>query len=403
MQDYAISSKRILIIMSDTGGGHRSAAQAIAAALNQFHPGFVRVDLLDFFARCTPWPINQAGPVYGSLINHAPWAWAALYNATNSRRRIETILRTAIPFVSHCMVNCLQADPPDVMVSVHPLANHLAVAVANRLAGLGSARSRPQVLTVVTDLETTHSSWFCANVDWCLVPTRTASERGLNFGMPPDRLQVIGLPVDPRFEPQETGERTPIYVANIRTRLGINPERFTVLLVGGGEGMAKIYKLARAVAEAKLPVQLVVVAGRNLRLRQRLEQTVWEIPTSIHGFVNNMPDWMHAADVIVTKAGPSTISEALLVGLPILLYGFVPGQEAGNVHLVVENGAGLLTDTPEKLVAALRELTGPGAWRLREMGKRARELSRPAAATEIARRILEAEPRESCNRRTGSV
>jgi 1,2-diacylglycerol 3-beta-galactosyltransferase len=402
-----------LFLMSDTGGGHRSAAQAIAAALAQGWPGAARVMLFDFFAGCTPWPLSRAGSLYGSIINHAPWAWAALYAMTDGRRRIEWLLRVVAPPVSRCLVARLRADPPDVLVSVHPLANHLAVATARRLAlrddgppcsgrsptEPGGTVRRPApatlahpripVVTIVTDLVTAHAGWFCPDVDRCIVPTEAAGACGLSHGMPPDKIEVVGLPVDPRFGSQ----------AIDRVTLGLQPDRFTVLLVGGGEGMGRVYDLARAVAEARLPVQLVVIAGRNTRLRQRLERTVWGIPTTVHGFVTNMPDWMRTADVIVTKAGPGTVSEALIVGLPILLIGFVPGQEAGNVRFVVENGAGLLTDTPEKLVSTLRELTArsgdrpqqvaPGAGRLREMSERARRLARPDAATQIARLILE--------------
>jgi 1,2-diacylglycerol 3-beta-galactosyltransferase len=375
----AVGPRHVLFLMSDTGGGHRSAAQAIAAALDRDWPGAARVTLFDFFAHCTPWPLNRAGAMYGSLVNYAPWAWAALYAATDGRRRIEWILRVAIPPVSRCLVTRLQADPPDVLVSVHPLANHLAVAVANRFAR-SPARPRIPVVTVVTDLVTAHAGWFCPDVALCLVPTRTAAGRGLSYSLLAEKMQVVGLPVDPRFAPGTVD----------RTTLGLHADRFTVLLVGGGEGMGQVYSLARAVAEAELPVQLVVIAGRNTHLRQRLEQADWNIPTIVHGFVTNMLDWMRAADVIVTKAGPGTISEALIVGLPILLYGFVPGQEAGNVRFVLENGAGLLTDTPEKLVATLRALTGSDAGRLDEMRKQARRLARPKAATQIARLILEA-------------
>jgi 1,2-diacylglycerol 3-beta-galactosyltransferase len=101
-----------------------------------------------------------------------------------------------------------------------------------------------------------------------------------------------------------------------------------------------------------------------------------------------MPLWMQAADVIVTKAGPGTISEAVAVGLPILLYGFVPGQEAGNMRWVVDSGAGLFVSTSESLVAALRELADPSSTRLAEMRDRVRRLARPDAALRIAHLIL---------------
>jgi 1,2-diacylglycerol 3-beta-galactosyltransferase len=152
--------------------------------------------------------------------------------------------------------------------------------------------------------------------------------------------------------------------------------------------MGRLYELARAVAGARLPVQLVVIAGRNERLQRRLEATRWEVPVVVKGFVTDMPEWMAAADCIVTKAGPGTISEALVMGLPILLHGYVPGQEDGNVQFVIKNGAGLLTRTPDALVEALRELSRPGNPDLPRMAASAWRLARPDAAMEIARLIL---------------
>ena len=152
--------------------------------------------------------------------------------------------------------------------------------------------------------------------------------------------------------------------------------------------MGRVYEMARAVAEAGFPLQLAVVAGRNEGLRRRLEATTWEVPTRVYGFVTYMAELMAAADLIVTKAGPGTISEALVVGRPILISGFVPGQEEGNVRYVVEGGAGLLADTPQKLAVALGELLAPGSDALARMSAHARLLARPDAALEIARRIL---------------
>jgi len=105
--------------------------------------------------------------------------------------------------------------------------------------------------------------------------------------------------------------------------------------------MGPLERNAEAIAESGLPAALVVVAGRNLKLKQRLEARSWPIPTFIYGFVRNMPDLMSAADILVTKAGPGTITEALNAGLPIILYSRLPGQEEGNVTYVTAEGAGI--------------------------------------------------------------
>lgn len=368
--------KSVVILMSDTGGGHRSAAEALAAVMVESQPEPAHVQLLDFIARAAPWPLSRVGRLYEPTINHLSWAWWALYHLTDGRRRIGLILRLLAPLVTPRLTAELARHAPDVIVSVHPLANHLAVRCT------GALSNHPSVVTVVTDLLTTHAGWFHPGVNCCIVATEQARERALECGLPAEKVTVIGLPVHPRFQPP-AGDK-----AVIRRKLGLELERFTVLLVGGGEGMGKLYELARAVAGARLPVQLVAIAGRNQRLRRRLEAVAWEIPVAVRGFVTDMPEWMAAADCVVTKAGPGTISEALVMGLPILLHSYVPGQEKGNVQFVVEGGAGLLTPTPQALVEALRVLSRPGDPTFARMAANARRLARPDATAEIARLIL---------------
>jgi 1,2-diacylglycerol 3-beta-galactosyltransferase len=137
-------------------------------------------------------------------------------------------------------------------------------------------------------------------------------------------------------------------------------------------------------------VQLLVITGRNKRLfvhLQRLRADL-KVPAKIYGFVHNMPEMMHAADVIVTKAGPGSICEALACNLPIILSGFVPGQEEGNVTFVAENGVGVLARSPVDMIDALRRLIKPGSQVLQEQLENARRLSRPRASFDIVGHIL---------------
>jgi 1,2-diacylglycerol 3-beta-galactosyltransferase len=146
----------------------------------------------------------------------------------------------------------------------------------------------------------------------------------------------------------------------------------------------------QAISQARLPVQLLVITGRNKRLYVHLQrlQAELKVPARIYGFVHNMPEMMHAADVIVTKAGPGSICEALACNLPIILSGFVPGQEEGNVTFVTENGVGVLARNATELIDALRRLLKPGSQVYREQVANARRLRRPRASFEIVEHIL---------------
>jgi len=369
--------RRILFIFSDTGGGHRSAVEAMIEALRQLRPDSLETHLLDFFTECTPFPLNRAGPLYGPWVNYAAWAWGLGWHVTDNpvmARLLSGFLdRIARPALS----DRLKVLAPNLVVCDHPLAI---------CAGLHATRAAcPGIpfISVITDLGNPHLAWFYPpEVDCCIVPTGSAVERARRMGVPEEKLAIVGLPVSLQFGPNSRSRR------QVRADLGLDPEGVTVLVVGGGEGMGRVYPMARAIARARLPVQIVIIAGRNRSLKNRLEEVGWEVPTRILGFVKNMPDWMRAADVIVTKAGPGTISEALIAGLPILLSGYVPGQEEGNVRLVVDGGAGYLTETPEALVATLRNLVENDDRRAR-LAEAARRLGRPDASLAIARIILD--------------
>jgi 1,2-diacylglycerol 3-beta-galactosyltransferase len=229
--------------------------------------------------------------------------------------------------------------PADLLVSVHPVANSFA------LKALG--KNRPPFVTVVTDMVSTHALWFDKRADLILVPTRMARESALQNNMSPEKVRVAGQPIS--LQHCETA----CDKASLRKKYKWQADKFTVLLVGGGEGMGPLAETAHAIDESGLDISLVIVTGRNSKLRKELEEFNWENPTHIYGFVHDMPDFMSASDVIVTKAGPGTIAEALVAGLPMILYAKLPGQEDGNVTYVENRGVGVWAPDPLKVVQTL--------------------------------------------------
>ncbi|GAB4503001.1 MAG: hypothetical protein Fur0035_25670 [Anaerolineales bacterium] len=204
----------------------------------------------------------------------------------------------------------------------------------------------------------------------------------MEYRMPPEKVHVVGQPIAARYC-VPTGSK-----AELRARLGWPQDKFIVLAVGGGEGMGPLAQTSRAIAESGLDLALVVVAGRNERLKQSLEEFSWQIPAFIYGFTREMPDFMRAADVIVTKAGPGTIAEAVTAGLPVILYARLPGQEDGNVTFVRETGTGVWAPTPQRVVAILTDWLKHPAERQKVI-EACQRAARPDASNAIARLIGE--------------
>ena len=238
-------------------------------------------------------------------------------------------------------------------------------------------------MTVVTDLIDVHRGWACRSADLIVVSTEPARQAALRWGIRADRLELLGLPIDVRFRPPVPGER-----GAARRRLGLDADRPTVLVSGGGEGSGGLWDQVLALSLDPHPWQVIAVCGRNERLRGRLLGVRLQTPTVVLGFVDDMPDLMRASDLAVGKAGPGAIAEALATGVPLVLTSYLPGQERSNVRFAVDSGVGRYAPTSQRLLEAASELLGGDGSVLRQMGARAAELAHPHAALEIAAACL---------------
>jgi 1,2-diacylglycerol 3-beta-galactosyltransferase len=339
-------TKRVLFLISDTGGGHRAGSQAIGAALDEID-GETRYEwrIDDIATHCT-FPLSQLGPAYSAALRFAPPIYGALFHATNGRRRYRTIVRFCEPLYRERLRDSFLMYRPDVIVSVHPLLNHAALR-ARADAGL-----RVPLITVITDLGRVHEGWLLPEADMTVVPAREVYQRALERGVPPERLRLLGHPVHPKFE--DVSETK----AEIRKGLGLPSDRPIALLMAGGEGGGKLLPTTLALAKSRLPFHLVVVTGRNAALKTKLEELAPQLPTpmTVLGFRNDVPELMRASDLLVTKAGPGAIAEASIAEVPVVVYDFVPGQERGNLDYVRTNGIGVVALTAAEVVASVTRI-----------------------------------------------
>lgn len=360
---------RILFLYSKTGGGHLRSTEAIIDAIHSEFPDQFETEMVDFL-NYYPWPYSKIPALYPKLVEY-PRVYGKMWYSTNTPLRTKLLSnanRTNL-LLHRAHQRMIRSHPADLIVLTHWMVVPPMMWYKRRI--------RAKIGTIVTDLVTTHSAWFHKRVDFTIVPTQIAYDNALENGISADKLFQIGLPVTEKFlNPSGTS-------AEIRTRMGWPLDRPIVLFVGGGDGMGPLAENVRAISNAKLPITLVIVAGRNRKLKEQLESQTWAIPTFIYGFTDEMPDFMHAADIFVTKAGPSSVCEALNTHTPMILYSFVVGQENGNVGYVVDTGAGKWAPEPRLVVNAIQEwLDSPESY---QAAKEACEkLARPEAAQKIA-------------------
>jgi 1,2-diacylglycerol 3-beta-galactosyltransferase len=367
----------ILLLFSDTGGGHRAAAKALDDALRRLDPA-IGITWCDPLIGQGGAVVRRLSSLYPKVIQRSRMAWGAIYHASNTAPSFAAIRAAFGPQVRSVLASHLAAANPDVVLSVHPLLNHVTGVLMER-------GGRPRgLMTVVTDLIDLHRGWAYPGADIIVVPTEQARTAVLRCGIVPDRVRLLGLPVDLRFRPPEPGEPQ-----RLRARLGLDPDRPTVLVAGGGEGSGGLLQQVRALAWTPHEWQVIAICGRNEQLRRRLARLRFATPTQVMGFVDNMPELMRASDLAVTKAGPGAIAEALATGIPIVLTSYLPGQETPNVRFVTRSGIGVYAPRPERLAAAVTELLVRNQEQYEQMKTRASEIARPHAALDIARECLD--------------
>jgi len=357
--------KKILYLFSDTGGGHRSAAQAIMKAVG----GRAEQEMIDVFAEGSGF-LNVFAKLYAPVIKYSPKMWGMLYYFLDDEKKLERLEKISRPFILSKLTKIIKTKKPDAIVSVHPLVNHLTVeAIKN--SGL-----KIPFIVVITDPVTLHRAWITPKVDLCVVATDDAKKLAVKYGMPVKKIKVIGMPIHPKF------------AYGPRKSEGLDSKVFTVLLMGGGEGAGGMYDIIQEIDKSHLNIQLIVIAGRNKRLEEKLKSKAdnFSFKIKVYGFTDKVFEIMSESDLIITKAGPGTIAEALAMNLPIIITSWLPGQEEGNVKFVEQSKVGFITRDPKKVVEIISKLQNTAM--LNEIKKNIMEARKPHAALDIADNIL---------------
>jgi 1,2-diacylglycerol 3-beta-galactosyltransferase len=386
-----MSPRRALILFLNTGGGHRSAALAVAEASRELYGGRMHVELIDVTAERFPWPLSELDAIYHWLVCLNGWPWALTYHLTDRPRRVAMLEGGWWLLTARSVLSLLSDHQADVILCCHPL---LKAPIARALE---MEEKATRLITLVTDLVSGHAAWFHPRQVRCLVATEQVRRQALARGLAADAVQVTGLPVRPCFV-----QAAKQNVAVVRSRLGLDADKPVVLLLSGADGVGPFYPLLKALMTRNLDAQVVAITGRNRRLRGSLASRAWPQPLHVKGFVNNIHDWMRAASLLVTKAGPATITEALVVGTPIILSGAIPGQEPPNVGYAIETGAALWAPSPDQTAQAVQELLSTNSHRLQHMAQRAREAGCPEAARRVAQIVWRSAERSTTSAQPGS-
>ena len=364
---------RVLILTASYGSGHAEAARNLAAAFTSRGAEPVVID--HFHELVHPLFAGATQALYYWLLRHAPGVWALAYSL-GDRLEPESPLAFGMTRLGTTrLAGLLDAMRPDAVVTVH------ATPAAAMAALAASGRAIPPHTSAVTDF-VAHSQWMPRPVDRYCVAAEEVRNEFVARGIAPDRVVVTGVPVRPDFS-------RAVDPAAARTALGLSPGLPTVVAMAGSQGsLGRLPDVARALLAVERPLQAVVVAGRDDRLRQRLARLAAGSRVRVMGYAADVPTLLAAADLLVTKAGGMTLAEATATGVPLLLYGSLPGQERGNERFASRAGIALVARSRRELRGLLDRVLGEPDT-LDRMQDSLRRLRRPDAAHHVVDLVLE--------------
>ncbi|HEU4764745.1 MAG TPA: glycosyltransferase [Candidatus Eisenbacteria bacterium] len=374
------TTRRVLILYVRAGVGHERAARAVAQAMRETDPHSEPIlhDALDF----STWPLRLLyASSYNRMLAKTPRVWGALYRRAGTRPhgfRARSRTRVTMLFCKD-FLGAVERYKPDSVLCTQFLPSEVYATLRDE------GELKVPVYTVVTDFMI-HPIWVYRGMDRYFVATQTTKDQLVDTGeVPPERVQVTGIPIDPKFA-------VPIAKEDARRQLGLDPDpsRPVVLVMSGGFGWGPVEQVLEVVLSLPDRVQAAVICGRNEGLRRRLSHRVrgLEDRIKISGFTDRVDLYMAAADVMVGKSGGLTMSEAMARGLPMIVFRPIPGQEERNCDFLQETGAGVRVHDYEELHYRLMSYVMHPE-HLEVMRGAAARIGRPQSSHDVARTVLQ--------------
>lgn len=375
-----MSKKRILILSASVGSGHVKAADALAKAFRA-DPNVEEVLSDDSLDHTNVLHKQLYSTLYKRLSAMLPEFLGWWYESSDDpwvsdKSRLALDLPQALP-----LINLVRDFKPDAIICTH----FMPAGVLSYLIGAGKLDAELGI--VVTDFHF-HAFWITRAFHWYFVAQEEDKIHMEGLGLPGDRIQVTGIPLEPEFA-------RPVDKKAVLREMRLDPDKPTLLVAGGALGLSPAVAVARRLLELNRDFQAIIVCGKNEDLQKDIEELVIgrEDRFRVLGYTDKMPDLMGAATLLLSKPGGLTTAEALSRGLPMVVLDPIGGQEERNSDVLLEAGAAVKCTEVTVLNHKLERLLDDPA-RIAAMSDNARKLGRPNASADIARIVLDSPPRK---------
>jgi processive 1,2-diacylglycerol beta-glucosyltransferase len=367
--------KKVLIFYISVNSGHHMAAKSIENALLRLDENIevLTVNALNYISPLLEKFIIKT---YMGVVKNTPELWEYLYDNHEVKQKLSKFRDLAHRLNSSRLIKLLTDFQPDVAVctQAYPcgvLASYKAL--------------NPQccpIVGVITDY-VAHSYWLMNEVDVFAVPTKQTQDSLVQKGVSRDKVKVLGIPVDPMFSKKLNKDL-------LKSWYGIPENRKVIMVMGGGQGLIPIREIVLSLEEVRRPIHVIAVAGRNHALKAKLDeiQAKCRVPLTVYGYVNEIDQLMEIADILISKPGGLTTSEALVKKLPMIIFKPLPGQESKNTEFLVQNRIALKADAVDEIPKMVQRLVDDPE-RLKEICQNIELVRKPHASTDIAKTVLD--------------
>jgi len=372
----ASTGRRVLILSASAGAGHTRAGDALLAEFRRRAVACAHWDILDYATPALKYAFSRG---YVQIIDQAPSLWKYLYERAD--RPWKSSLARHVEMLNTLRLSgAINEWKPTIIVCTHFTAASLVAA----LYAQNKVPCKPVV--VVTDFDV-HALWLVHSYQRYFVALDESRAYLEKIGISPARITVSGIPVDPVF-------RIPKDPRQTRLAFGLDPGLPMILISAGGFGVGPMDLLLAELRTMKTPAQIVAIAGKSLELKAKLDLLAKHAPpdaaVKIHplGFTRQMDDYMAAADLLISKPGGMTTSEAMARGLPMCVVNPIPGQEERNSDHLLEAGAAIKCNNLPTLGWKVERLLRDPAL-LQGLRTHARAFGKPFAGETIVRELLD--------------
>ena len=361
----------ILIFTASTGGGHKRAAAAIKAKINNVSPQ-TNVEVIDGMEAIGKVYNKAVTKGYHIMATKTPEFYGKLYRLSDENKPVAKAVMKSNEMYANKLLETIKKNDPDIIIICHAFITNMVSYLKEK------GKLNVKAISLITDYDS-HRTYISPYIDaFVLAEPQMAKKLQEEYGVPENKIYPLGIPTFDSFAKSETREE-------LCKRERLDPEIPTVLLMAGSFGVTGVLDFYEQLAKTNEKIQMIVITGRNIKLFDHFDKKIQELKSSRNTkllyFVDNVEDYMHIADLIVTKPGGLTVTESIACHLPMAIYSAYPGQEADNVDFLLNQNAAVLIDKKDGAKQIIELLNSPE--KLSEMKENCKKLALPNAAEDI--------------------